>query len=339
LIISIGFIIAMVNRHHTPDPDTALEDDTTHEDNTSDEDTSSSADTSDEDTSSSADDSNAVKDTSTLVAEAPNPPLYVSCSQHSSSTHPQWHRSDLNLELFDLDDIPVAMEPDPGDAVEGDDILAALLNRGGPHLDERYSFEAQRAHVVSVSKMKSIYERGDEQRAIDLLRKRTSLKWDPCMITDGLDEMLTWEVNNHFIDYLLLVSASIGLHAIIPNKSEDPGYSFNLSLTQPYRPFAQKYATLGFDPAGRMLFVGTVGLDNVYIALAPRRALNGSAERVPNGSCSGSTHLKQRHYLAVCSFLAWAMKRQKLCNIYSARNGYPDIVKGPAAFKRETNIL
>jgi hypothetical protein len=56
-----------------------------------------------------------------------------------------------------------------------------------------------------------------------------------------------------------------------------------------------KFAQLGFDTKGWMLFIGFQNLDNIWLAMA----LQHEGDKIPVGTCSGSTQMKSKHYWAI----------------------------------------
>ena len=160
---------------------------------------------------------------------------------------------------------------------------------------------------------------------------------DEDCVSDTQDPNLLWHCNNYFLDYLLLVSNKVGLHAILPKVNNDSGYNFRLQLNQPYRGFQTKHAKLGFDPKRRMLFIGFLGIENVWLAMVPRQALRHDAPDVPPGTCSGPTQLLTKHYRAVLAWLSHVLDAAGIADVY-LRQPYPDISSN-IALEADTNLL
>ena len=67
---------------------------------------------------------------------------------------------------------------------------------------------------------------------------------------------LSWTIDRHFIDLMVCVGSGLGLGPMIPNQCTLHTYEFKLDLCQPHREFSAKFAKLGFDPVGSMLWIG-----------------------------------------------------------------------------------
>ena len=221
---------------------------------------------------------------------------------------------------MDISHIPLAMASDDG--VEQEQVLRAIeLSQSIQHGLER-QFERQKIHSLPLATLKTWFDRGESLRVIQNLTQRCRLNIRRS-IKNYDDPNLSWFCNHHFIDYILLVSARMGLHAIIPNTRHQPDYSFKLRLDQPFRTFHAKFAQLGFDPTRRMLYIGTVGNDQVWLAMAPN-ALNDVHDDI---AMSGTTtSLETHHYLAIVAWLAFVMSQRGIRNIYSM-DDYPVLTK------------
>ena len=58
------------------------------------------------------------------------------------------------------------------------------------------------------------------------------------------------------IDYHLTVTNLVRFLSILPNAESSHTFEFEMDLKKLYRDFKGKHAMLGFDPTGRMLYVG-----------------------------------------------------------------------------------
>jgi hypothetical protein len=218
------------------------------------------------------------------------------------------------------------------------DVLEGLF-RGRLNLSSTTrTFEREKAYDIKLTRFGELYERGHHSQATRLLKKRVRIDLDDDdSVIHSHDPSLLWHCQNFFLDYLLLVSDKIGLHAILPNTRNVPDYTFKMQLDQPYRTFRTKHAALGFDPKGSMLFVGFQNNEHVWIAMAPRANLRRTGDEVPTGTCSGSTRMKTRHYYALLAWIALIMRQKGLKNVFLTED-YPDI-DDSFVFKTQTNIL
>ena len=223
------------------------------------------------------------------------------------------------------------------DQVDPMEVWNAISRRDAIHpgLDRR--FENQPIIGITVRQLRRMFERKDEIHAVGFLEKRSRIQLDEHAVIHSNDPALNWYLDNHYIDYVLLVSARIGLHAILPNSETNPGYTFRMLLSQHYKTFKPKFTRLGFDPAGRMLFFGYQGQDNVWLAMAPKAAfVAGSVHDHVNLSGEATT-LSTKHYLSIISWLASMLSKRGLGQVWS-RDPYLDITS-LANLRAHTNIL
>jgi hypothetical protein len=238
-------------------------------------------------------------------------------------------------QIFDLEVIPEALQTE--DSIQQEDVLSEIFKARQYQTGQGRTFEKEQVFNVKISTLRRSYEKKDSHYAINLMRRRVRVELDARSTADSRDDDLMWHCTNFFLDYLMLVSADIGLHAILPNVQSDPGYNFRLQLNQPYRTFSAKFAKLGFDPKGRMLFIGFQGIDNVWLAMAPRRALRPDGEDIPVGTCTGPTMMATEHYLAMLAWLSHTLQETAISDVFLSVP-YPDI-SSTFKFKIDSNIL
>ncbi|KAG2337508.1 hypothetical protein BDR05DRAFT_952582 [Suillus weaverae] len=95
--------------------------------------------------------------------------------------------------------------------------------------------------------------------------RRTNLRFD-AHLTFAPDHlaMLLWDASKHFLDFVLVVSGAIGLHAFLPNTISDHTFSVSLDFR-----LQNKQFKLGFDPTGSMMAIGTGGSCELWLAFYP----------------------------------------------------------------------
>jgi hypothetical protein len=136
---------------------------------------------------------------------------------------------------FDLEEIPESMQVEDG--IEQNDVLVNIFIGGHRQPVTQRSFERETPVKINLQLLRKQYERKQAAAAISLMQRRVRVELDDRSTIDTRDPSLCWHGSNYFIDYMLLVSSSIGLHAILPNVDTDPGYFFRMQLNQPYRAF------------------------------------------------------------------------------------------------------
>jgi hypothetical protein len=155
--------------------------------------------------------------------------------------------------------------------------------------------------------LKEIYEKKQAHSAIGFLNQRLKIKVDSNLRCLLEEDNLLWDVKVNRLDYILTVADKIGLWPILPRSTTDHTYTFNLDLSKPFKDFKAKYARLGFDPKGSMLYIGTSRNDDVWLGLVPHTFSQGVGRDLPTGYVTGDTRLCTSHYRMVVMFLATAM--------------------------------
>lgn len=175
---------------------------------------------------------------------------------------------------FDVDEVPDVMYAD--DHPDQDEVYENLFVN-----HTRYTLPAfdQMAPVsVNLSDYHYNYKRKRRIEAIRTLGRRVNLIIDDEYVLDSDDPHLLWEVDRHFLDFILVVGRYRGLGPLIPNTPTDHTFCFNLDLHRPYRQFSAKYGKLGFDPEHRMFYCGRHGNNEVWIGMRPCESDDGDEE-------------------------------------------------------------
>ncbi|KAG2738230.1 hypothetical protein P692DRAFT_20882808 [Suillus brevipes Sb2] len=219
---------------------------------------------------------------------------------------------------FDLADVPSSVEAD--DALPQSEIFECLfMSQDGGRSTGR-TWEQTKVQSVNLSTLARTFKKGDKATAINLLHRRSVLRFDDDFYYDNEDEMLAWDASNHFLDFCLVVGGSIGLHALLPNKVVDHTFSIALNLCLPARLFRPKFGKLGFDPTGCMLAIGTGPSCEYWLAFCPQENLDDLdvANNVPllSDRQHGDTRLSSSHFRMVVMFLAYALSKNPNLPIY-----------------------
>lgn len=202
----------------------------------------------------------------------------------------------------DIDAIVAALEVD--DACAQDDVLRTIFQSSIIPEGERDPYESLPFHSLRLSRLKEMFVKKQASQAINYLNLRCKIKIDDDMQFRSNHPSLFWDLREHRLDFLLTVSASIGLWAATPNVNVDHNYNFALDLKKPYRDFKGKYGKLGFDPKGRILFIGKSRNDDVWLAMAPWSFFDDSTDNMPAGHVTGDTRLSAKHYRMLVMFFA-----------------------------------
>jgi hypothetical protein len=173
---------------------------------------------------------------------------------------------------------------------------------------------------------KRVYETKNTGVALELIHKRTQVDLGSSDMVTGSDSSeLSWNTDRHYIDLMICVPVGLGLAALLPNQARLHNFEFTLDLEQPYRTFSAKFAKLGFDPTGTMLWIGrSHSSEDVWLAWAPTESLQMECEDVAPGTCHGSTQLKTRHYRMTTMFFASMLKGIGYGDV-TVSDPYPDL--------------
>ena len=116
-------------------------------------------------------------------------------------------------------------------------------------------------------------------------------------------------MEGHHIDFSLKVPDCMGFDAILPPPSigVNTTWCFHLNLLGSVHPFLNHRGDLGFDPTGRMLFIGTHDHDNIFLAMAPQFFVDGDDEPVAPGTQSGPTIMTHIHVCMATCIILWVM--------------------------------
>ncbi|EPQ50156.1 hypothetical protein GLOTRDRAFT_97197 [Gloeophyllum trabeum ATCC 11539] len=206
---------------------------------------------------------------------------------------------------IDFNAVPVGLAA--GRHIGQDALNQSITERHAEESDEA-SFEAARLTQVPYEKLESWFNKGNDAAAMNILFKRwkTDLLSNAKYVLAPTDPSLRFSLARNSIDYTCVVAKSIGFEAVIPN---DHGvrWQFTLDLSKTHWTFPLSNAFLGFDPTGAMMYVGAVGEERVWIAMAPRDFVDGQVAPLKPGTGDGSTRMSIQHSRAIVHFLMYAM--------------------------------
>ena len=179
-----------------------------------------------------------------------------------------------------------------------------------PLSEHERSYFLQDPIFLDLKHMRNDFENNRVYMALTKLMKRANMSIPADYRMDVDDPYLLWNCDSSYLDFFNCVSKGIGLDAFIPNTATVHNYEFSFSLNYPSRNYRSKYAKLGFDPAGAMLWIGrTPAAEDAWIAMAPNDSLDLNCPLVPPGTSSGATRMKPEHYRILTSFLSCMFRR------------------------------
>ena len=136
-----------------------------------------------------------------------------------------------------------------------------------------------------------------------MLGNRTRILIDPDLIMQPAEDRLVRDSDRSVIDFMLCVGDRIGFDAAIPTEANRL-WTASLNLRSPYRDFKCKYGCLGFDPTGRMLYLGQRDSEDIWLGMLPRSFLDSYDDNLPAAYSSGDTCLTARHYRQLVMIIA-----------------------------------
>lgn len=261
-----------------------------------------------------------------FVALGPSIPDHPLSYSFTSSLYFQSRDDSATSDVFQLDAVADALAADDG-LDQG--VINSSLEGSDDDRAQR-KFDDLPFRHVSLKELKDIYESRNARKALNLLRMRTEIALDPDMTYNTDDPSLAWNVPNHYLDFLLVVSDNIGFDAILPNVPNDPNFVFNLDLHQPTRTFKSKHANVGFSLDRCMLYIGkSRGKDNVWLAMAPEQFFSGDGSYRDVHPNNGPTSLAPKHYWMMVMFLAHVIDESLPGQGIYCSEKYPDIHNTP----------
>jgi hypothetical protein len=200
------------------------------------------------------------------------------------------------------------------------------------------SYSSQKPIQQDLKHLRADFERDRVFMSLSKLKKRVNLSIPADYRRDCDDPNLQWNCDSSYLDFFNCVSAGIGLDAFVPNAPTVHNYEFSFSVSYPTRSYRSKYAKLGFDPIGAMLWIGrTPAAEDAWIAMAPTESLEVNCPLVPPGSSSGATKMTPKHSRILTAFLSWALQKSGYPGAMN-RQAYP-AVGSLQDLKANTDIL
>jgi hypothetical protein len=129
---------------------------------------------------------------------------------------------------LNLDDVPPAVESD-NPVLQEEVFHSMFIAREGQETTD-LTWEQTTVCTLPLSAFEKIFRRKDKATAANLLLRCTNLRIDPHLTFAPDHPMLLWDASKHFLDFVLVVSGTIGLHAFLPNTISDHTFSVSLDF-------------------------------------------------------------------------------------------------------------
>ena len=236
-------------------------------------------------------------------------PLNSCAYSHISGSHtderdsqPPKGSKNVVQDPTDIAAIPDIFSADPGDRTEQTEVLEEIIKNSLP--DSSFdTFLDMRVRPLRLSKLRDLYDKKDTN-VVNLLSRRNAIEIDEDFKLKFGTGRIHMDTKVSTIDYHLTVANCIGLSPLLPNSESNHLYNFDLDLQQPYREFKYKHAVLGFDPAGRMLYIGRRQNEDVYLAMVPNEFFDGRTSFTAARRSKASTIMSTRHYRQIVMMFA-----------------------------------
>jgi hypothetical protein len=195
----------------------------------------------------------------------------------------------------DISIIPEALAVDEGDKRTPQSEVMKEIIATKLRLPSTEAFYNMSPKELKLSRLKEFYKKKDKN-AVALLASRHRVSIDEDFTLKKGAGQICMDTKSSMIDYHLTVGKCLGFSPLLPNVQSDPQFCFELDLKSPTREFKGKNAMLGFDPAGRMLYLGRCRNEDVFLAMAPNEFLEGHFRPTRAGYSTGSSQMARRHY-------------------------------------------
>jgi hypothetical protein len=152
---------------------------------------------------------------------------------------------------------------------------------------------------VSLSSLCSSFDTKHEEKVLSILHHHSCLIIDDACTVDINNPNHCFLAKHSYLDYFMIVGTDIGVDMFIP-QVPPAMYTAVLNLHLQIKEFHSKFGRLGFNPSGTILYVGSTGADDLWLAMAPDTFFNGVED---HGDCCLSTHHYQNHdHLSILCF-------------------------------------
>ena len=231
-------------------------------------------------------------------------------------------------------------------AVDGDDVItpqATILKEiiGNRLIDPSNDdkFIRTTARTVKLSKLKAFYENEDDN-VLSLLGRRHNIKIDEEYTLKMGVGKIYMETGTSMIDFHLTVGGCLGFSPLLPNARSDHQFCLHLDLHKQYRDFKGKNAMLGFDPTGRMLYIGRCRNEDVFLAMAPNQFLKGHFAPTRAGYSKGTSVMSTRHYRQMIMMLAKFLAKVSELSFFNSGEVYEQSLDSASPnFSRITDVM
>jgi hypothetical protein len=242
--------------------------------------------------------------------------------------------------VMDISIVPEMLAAEADDGTTQSEVLREIVATSSGHGSNLEKFLELKVHRLKLSKLKKFYEDKDRS-VVTYLSRRNKITIDEDLRLKFNAGLIRMNTKTSMIDYQLTVGKEMGLSALLPNKEGDHRFCFGLDLQKPTKGFKGKHGMLGFDPAGRMLYIGTRDREDVFLAMAPRGFFRRGFATCAPGFATGSGTMSTRHYRQMVMMFAHMLAQLPQRSFLNTGSVYEQKLNGstPAHFETITDIL
>ncbi|KAF8054494.1 hypothetical protein FPV67DRAFT_1682577 [Lyophyllum atratum] len=226
--------------------------------------------------------------------------------------------------LYEVGEVPEALHTD--DPLNQDEFLTHVHLQQANSIRNSFKekFKEMPVRPIKLSELRRRYEHQEHPKSIRSLGQRHKIVLDDESIFPSNADNLFWKSTNHFLDFRMIVSTSMGLDALIPG-GPNHNWSFTFTVSSAYRVWRTNYGKLGFDPNGRMLHIGRCQQEDVWIAFAPLAFVLGTlTEEDPAPDPKANTRVASTRVRQWLAFVCSIFHEMGLEDIY-CDDPYPDV--------------
>ncbi|KAG6369786.1 hypothetical protein JVT61DRAFT_13553 [Boletus reticuloceps] len=199
--------------------------------------------------------------------------------------------------------------------------------------DFEAEFRNTALHQVHLITLKTLFQQKNHCAAISILKQRSPIVINQDFHLSTTDDHLIPFIQGHFVDFILYLSAHLGLDAILPSLLVCDGHTWHLTLTfsNLFKQWPNTNTSLPFSTTGRMLYLGSRAQEELWLAFVPNTLLqqpNALPDMTPlataaHGQSSMSTALSSDRAYMIVMFFASILSQMHFQDIH-CNEDYPD---------------
>lgn len=250
-------------------------------------------------------------------------------TQCYSDAHPAQNDDGEHDEPFNVTAIPQSLDAD--DAPTQTEVQHAMYGHAEGLLDDHIAlFNARRPATISFNQLQHLRQETQPKRAIRTLSQRHRLAIDSEHLVDPSDANTAIATGPHYVDFVMYIGGRPGLDAILPNTNVDQSWSLHIDLSTIYRLWPKgKPSTLPFNAQGRLLSIGRVFQEHVWIAMVPNEWLEDDHDFNATGNWpilpSRTTAMETQHALMIIMFVAKMLSDRRVQDFHCDPE-YPEVL-------------